>query len=209
MILKKMRRDLPTPFLRALIFGIGSLVLIGGVAALLWPAPAPTQFGIDTVIALASSTHAEIVQLKPSPEFSQELGVTEPGSLFPSRKSKANPHPARRPIRHRKRTLEAWMSSTPKTVDAEWRRSVQRLLTRRTSFRMGVMPACMPMPGVAIRFSGGQDPVDVLICFHCKMISIAPPGRPRWGYGEPCIRELLTLVRQQFPDDPELAEIMH
>lgn len=204
---KKMRRAFPTPFLRALIFVSGSLVLLGSLAIDFFPAPARAQFGVDALVALAASTRAEIVRLSPSPELTQELGATEPRLLLPSVRSNTGPRPGRRPSRRRKRTLEAWMSAPPRPVDAAWQRKVQQLLTRRGSFRADGIPSCVPLPGVAIRFNGGQSPVDVLVCFRCKMISIAPPGRPRWGYGAPCIPELLALVRQQFPYDPELAEL--
>ncbi len=68
---------------------------------------------------------------------------------------------------------------------------------------------CLPVPGVAVRFTGKQNETAVLlVCFECDMLSIAmADDEPRWEDFDTLHGELLRLARELFPDDEALANL--
>ncbi len=68
---------------------------------------------------------------------------------------------------------------------------------------------CLPVPGVAVRFTGKRNETAILLfCFECDMLSIAmADDEPRWEDFDAQHGELLALVRELFPDDEALADL--
>ncbi|HTE20012.1 MAG TPA: hypothetical protein VK689_16735, partial [Armatimonadota bacterium] len=53
-----------------------------------------------------------------------------------------------------------------------WTRRLRETLQDPDQYEWMAAKACIPQPGVAVRFSQGTERADLLLCFSCKMLSI-------------------------------------
>jgi hypothetical protein len=67
----------------------------------------------------------------------------------------------------------------------------------------GTLKLCLPEPGVVITFSNGKKDVDVFFCFECNIL-IAPGGSTDF---DPCRPQLVRIMKQIFPKDPQIQSL--
>ena len=67
---------------------------------------------------------------------------------------------------------------------------------------------CIPHYGVRLRFEHDGEAIDVNLCFACKQLAVVR-GREIVGEGEfhRGNRELVTICKELFPDDPEIQAL--
>lgn len=58
--------------------------------------------------------------------------------------------------------------------------------------------ACGPRAAIAVRYQRGKKLADLLICFRCGEVSVAPPGALDWR-AFPIVR-LRRLMQELYPD---------
>ena len=87
-----------------------------------------------------------------------------------------------------------------------WVDRLRAEINTSTHYEWYLQTACLPSPGVAVRFRRGDETADFLICFQCGMVSLAPTGQHElrnWSL----LRTnayLLDLMRELMPKDPAL-----
>lgn len=72
---------------------------------------------------------------------------------------------------------------------------------------------CLPRPGVCVRFRQGSQVVDLLFCFECDLVSLAPTGQlgeriqDRWIDFRVKRSPFADLVKEMFPNDAAIQAI--
>jgi len=72
---------------------------------------------------------------------------------------------------------------------------------------------CLPRPGVCVRFRQGSQVVDLLFCFECDLVSLAPTGQlgeriqDRWIDFRVKRSPFTELVKEIFPNDAAIQGI--
>lgn len=98
----------------------------------------------------------------------------------------------------------------PKMQDDAWRDRARALIASARSYQWSVHKACLPRPGVALRFHHGEQVVDFLICFECDMVTLGLPGQHmmnRWADSDPARSALLELVKEALPNDAVIQRL--
>jgi hypothetical protein len=70
--------------------------------------------------------------------------------------------------------------------------------------------ACLPNPGVAIRFTSSGRKLDLLLCFECDMLAFAHVESKTviaWKNFDTHRRTLATLAKQALPDDKAIQSL--
>ena len=88
-----------------------------------------------------------------------------------------------------------------------WHNELLKMLPRMA----GEAKSCAPNPGVALRFEHNKSDYDLLICFECGMLGLRKPSDPPWWANwsdfDSIEKELAQLVKQIFPNDPEVQKL--
>ncbi len=67
---------------------------------------------------------------------------------------------------------------------------------------IGGEKGCRPDYGVRLHFSHGDESIDVLLCFSCKILRVYQNSKlVGGGHFDTIEEELLDIVKQLFPDD--------
>ena len=64
----------------------------------------------------------------------------------------------------------------PVTLKAEWIRGFSAPLLDFNSYVWGMMKGCIPDYGARLRFTRGNDVVEVLLCYECDMLQVTFNG---------------------------------
>jgi hypothetical protein len=111
-----------------------------------------------------------------------------------------------------KRDLLIWswpMKSGPVALDAAASKRLVDLLLDEKSYEWGPPKACLPEPGVKLRFSDGKRAVSILVCFDCADLFIrSPDGKDKIASFVPSSRSLAAIVAPLFPKDPEIQGLL-
>lgn len=102
--------------------------------------------------------------------------------------------------------LDYWSwprKGAPVALDAATAKRAADLLLDEASYYRGPPKACLPMPGVELRFERGTTVVRVLLCLECRILAVrGPGGRADMDDFDPAAPALLEIVKKLFPDDP-------
>ena len=92
--------------------------------------------------------------------------------------------------------------SGPSPINDASRATLSNVLNDPNTYLWNVDKACEFLPGVALRFTGGNVNVDVLICFSCDELEIYTNGK-QVGHEDfdPRRHDLLRVIKKLFPDD--------
>lgn len=98
------------------------------------------------------------------------------------------------------------VSAGPVDVDAAASREIAKILLEPKSYYRGAPKACVPTPGVKLKFIGaGERTVWVYLCFECEMLFVEEGKTSRGGDDfDPAARALAALMKKLFPKDPEI-----
>jgi|GEM_PF-1172463 len=89
-----------------------------------------------------------------------------------------------------------------------WLKRLRTELDNRSHYMWDAAKGCLPMPGVELRFIDKDRTAVLLLCFECKMLSIAMDGKStRWEDFDPMDAALVKLVQEVFPEDEEIAAL--
>ncbi len=100
--------------------------------------------------------------------------------------------------------------SEPVAVDAASARELASLLADPGSYDWERGKACVLVPGVAVRFVGATDTIDVLFCFHCDTLLAVRNGKVvagQEGDFDPIRPKLLAIMRRLFPSDDVIQDL--
>jgi len=81
---------------------------------------------------------------------------------------------------------------------------------RMFPFGRSIAKGCILRPGVAFRVWARKQAVDVLLCFHCDQVAIAPADGSKQmlsGDIDPARAAFVRLAKQALPDIPEIAKL--
>lgn len=119
---------------------------------------------------------------------------------------------------------------TPRSADIDWRDAVPddhpvtagpvplsaadvekvsaALVSPRSYYWGDKKKACKPVYGVKLSFFRGEDRIDVMLCFACRMLWLARNGVTTGGGNFDAIQPVLArAVKAAFPDDPLIQAI--
>jgi len=97
----------------------------------------------------------------------------------------------------------------PIEVPRESGDSIGSILVSHDSYsRDDWLKACIPVYGVRLSFARGDDTVDVLLCLECELLATYLNGKSVSGDDfEPACNQLLSLVKQLFPNDEQIQSL--
>ncbi len=100
------------------------------------------------------------------------------------------------------------VTSTAVPIDNESRAKLSEVLAAPDTYLWDVDKACEFLPGVALRLTGGDVNVDILICFSCDELEIYR-NENLAGHEDfdPRRSDLLRLVKKLFPDDKAIQSL--
>jgi len=89
-----------------------------------------------------------------------------------------------------------------------WLKRLRAELDDPSRYMWDSAKGCLPMPGVEMRFSDGDRSAVLLLCFECKMLSIAMDEQStRWEDFDPMHTALVKLAKELFPGDEKIAAL--
>ena len=95
----------------------------------------------------------------------------------------------------------------PAVPTPEWIQRLKTVLENSQSYEWKDGKLCVPMPGLRVLCTKGEDSVALLLCFECEMLSMALAGEARWGDFDPARSELVRLAKELFPRDPVIQAL--
>ena len=100
------------------------------------------------------------------------------------------------------------IKSGPLTADAAAAKLVADVLLDEKSYYHGPPKACLPMPGVMLRFIDSNRIVKILLCFECRMVMVRGPGGSESGGDfDPGAPALIAAVKAAFPKDADVQKL--
>lgn len=98
--------------------------------------------------------------------------------------------------------------SGPVRLEEAWLRQLKEVLFDEASYEWDRPPkACGPTPGVGFRYRQGGRETHLYLCFECEMLGIGLPESERWEDFDPANAKLARLVKEVFPEDPEIQAL--
>jgi hypothetical protein len=103
------------------------------------------------------------------------------------------------------------ITATGKTQGPEFARRLAAILLREETYEPAAAK-CFD-PGVAFRVYGGDESVEVLICFMCNDLDVRPNalgqrlGNQLADFPREVRPQLLKLVQEAFPDDKDIQAL--
>lgn len=97
--------------------------------------------------------------------------------------------------------------SEPIPVDRETHAELAAVLADSDTYFWIGGKKCKPQPGVALRFTKGQETLDILLCFECDILEINDGDGPvfeDFDYGR---ARLVAVVKQLFPNDADIQNL--
>lgn len=114
------------------------------------------------------------------------------------------------PINARKAESVSSINSIGDSVvlSSEQQKFVTRLLTSRESYEFGYAKACIPHPGIILKFHSGESKVHILLCFECYILKVEHNGKfsPYQNF-DPISVELTSLIKKLFPYDKMIQDL--
>ena len=97
------------------------------------------------------------------------------------------------------------MLSGPISLSSDTQARVRSILLDPAMYG-GPSTACVPDYGVRFQFRHNGKDVDVLLCFKCDILGVYEDGDARRiEYFTPGRTQFVTLVKELFPDDADIA----
>jgi len=98
--------------------------------------------------------------------------------------------------------------SAPQSADATAARKLADVLLDEKSYYRGPPKACLPMPGVHLKFIDGKRVANVRICFECRMLFVRGPDGAGGGDDfDPGAAALIAALKAAFPKDAEIQAL--
>jgi len=98
--------------------------------------------------------------------------------------------------------------SGPQSADAASARKLADILLDEKSYYRGPPKACLPMPGVRLKFIDEKRVATVLICFECRMLFVRGPDGAGGGDDfDPGAPALIAGLKAAFPSDAGIQRL--
>ena len=82
------------------------------------------------------------------------------------------------------------------------------MLLNRATYSWDSAKSCKPNYGVRIQFNSGDDRVDVLLCFECRILAVYHNDKSGGGEDfDNANPALIAVVKRLFPDDREIQNL--
>lgn len=100
------------------------------------------------------------------------------------------------------------VTAGPIDVDEQSRGELASVLSSDGTYLWDIAKACEFMPGVLIRYQGGGETVDVLLCFSCDELEVYRAGK-EVGHEDfdPRRADLVRVAKSLFPQDEAIAKL--
>ena len=81
-------------------------------------------------------------------------------------------------------------------------------ILQRDIYEWNMAKGCEPTPGVAVRYSRGENQLLIFLCFECDILLVYFNGKSVGGEDfDRAHKALADLARKIFPNDPALKKI--
>lgn len=100
------------------------------------------------------------------------------------------------------------MVAGPVEVPSKTIQQLREALLNDAGYEWSAVKTCLPDFGVRLKFARGDDSVDVLLCFKCKMLAVYHNGTEVGGEDFDSIyQQLVAVTKSLFPRDPEIMAL--
>ena len=120
----------------------------------------------------------------------------------------------RRASRQNPWRLDSYDRDASFPVSAEQAHTIQQLFAQESSYGWQFAKMCAPTYGVLLTARSNQSTVRVALCFECYILGVydsaddtAKPVNRENDFVSPASRSLVSLVKQLFPNDPEIQSL--
>jgi hypothetical protein len=86
-------------------------------------------------------------------------------------------------------------------------KNFSNILTDFDSYAWGGGKSCIPDFGVRLRFTGGNDSVEFLLCYQCDILEVTCHGHTQEGNFDPSHNALAKAIQSAFPNDEAIKNL--
>ncbi len=100
------------------------------------------------------------------------------------------------------------VTAGPVDISLEEAEKVVSILSNETIYEWDSTKACEFQPGVAVRFTGAEETVEIVFCFSCEVLAVYRNDERVGSEDFDKAREsLAAIVKRWFPDDEAIQSL--